>query len=50
MGFIYSQLLMHSAARGSSTGLEIVGHTKVKACKSILFTEGIPEVEIKNTC
>ena len=27
-----------------------VGPTKVKACKYVLFTEGIPEVEIKNTC
>ena len=27
-----------------------VGPAKVKACKSILFTEGIPEVAIKNTC
>ena len=27
-------------ARGSSTGLPIVGPTKVKACKSVLFTGG----------
>ena len=26
------------------------GPPKVKACKSILFTKGIPEVGIKNTC
>ena len=26
-----------------------VGPAKVKACKSILFTECIPEVEIENT-
>ena len=32
---------------GSSTGLSLVGHTKVKACKSFLFTEGSPEVENK---
>ena len=31
---------------GSSTGLVTVGPTKVKACKFIHFTEGIPEVEI----
>ena len=30
-----------------STGLVPVGPTKVKACKSFLFTEGTPEVEIK---
>ena len=34
----------------SSTGLVIVGPSKVKDCKSILFTEGIPEFKIKNTC
>ena len=33
-------------ARGSSTDLCWVGPTKVKASKSILFTEGSPEVEI----
>ena len=33
--------------RGSSTGLCWVGPAKVKASKSILFTEGSPEVEIK---
>ena len=26
-----------------------VGLAKVKACKSVLFTEGTPEVEIQNT-
>ena len=35
-----------STARGSSTGLVTVGLTNVKACKFVLFTEGIPEVEI----
>ena len=47
---MYSRLLRHSTARGSSTGLVPVGSTKVKACKSILLTEGTPKVEIKNTC
>ena len=47
---IYSWLSRHSTSRGSSTGLVPVGPTKVKAHKSILFTEGTPEVEIKNTC
>ena len=28
-------------------GLVPVGPTKVKACKSVLFTESTPEVEIK---
>ena len=37
-----------STARGSITELVPVGPTKVKACKSVLFTEGTPEVEIKN--
>ena len=45
----YFQLLRLSTARGSSTSLVSVGPAKVKACKSILFTEGIPEVKIKNT-
>ena len=31
---------------GLVPGLVPVGPTKVKVCKSILFTEGIPEVEI----
>ena len=38
-----------NTATGSSTVLVTVGPTKVKACKSILFTEVIPEVKIKNT-
>ena len=27
----------------------IAGQAKVKACKKVLFTEGIPDIEIKNT-
>ena len=30
-----------------STELSPVGPAKIKACKSILFTEGSPEVEIR---
>ena len=37
---IHSQLLRCNTARGSSTGLSLVGPTKVKAVKSFLFTEG----------
>ena len=33
---------------GSGTSLVIVGPAKVKSCNSILFTEGIHEVEIKS--
>ena len=44
---MYNGLLRRSTAKGFSTGLVPVGPTKVKACKSILFIEGIPEVEIK---
>ena len=41
------RVYMQSAtARGSGTSIVIVGPAKVKACKSDLFTEGIPEVEI----
>ena len=40
-----SWLLRCSTARGSSTGLFLVGPTKVNACKSFLFTEGSPEGE-----
>ena len=36
-----------STAKGSSTGLALVGPTKVKACKSFLFGYGSPEVENK---
>ena len=35
--FINIQLSWHSTGRGSSTGLVLVGPTKVKALKSILF-------------
>ena len=44
---IYSPLSRYSTSRGSSNGLVTVGPEKVKACRSILFTEGIPEVEIR---
>ena len=47
---IHSQLSRLSTAWGSSKSLVTVSPTKVKACKSILFTEDVPEVEIKNTC
>ena len=43
---LYSWLLRHSSARGSSIGLVPVDPAKVKACKFILFTEGTPEVKI----
>ena len=36
----------HSTARGSNTGLVPVGPAKVKTRKSVLFTEGTPEVKI----
>ena len=36
-----------SAARGSRTGFSLVGPTKVKACKSFLFTESSLKVENK---
>ena len=42
---INSQLLRCSTARGSNTRLFLVGLTKVKACKSFLFTEGSLKVE-----
>ena len=41
---MYSQLSRLSTARGSCTGLVTVGPAKVKVCKSVLFTEGTPEV------
>ena len=37
--FIYIWLLRHSTARGTSFNIVTVRPTKVKACKSILFTE-----------
>ena len=44
---LYSWLPRCSTARGSSTRLVTVGPTMVKACKSVLFTEGTPEVQVK---
>ena len=41
----YSRLSRCSTARGSNTGLSLVGPTKVKACKSFPFTEGYLKVE-----
>ena len=38
----YSRLLRLNTAKGSGTDLVTVGPDKVKACKSILFIEGIP--------
>ena len=38
---------MCSTARGSSTGLTLVGPTKIKAGKSFLFIEGFLKVENK---
>ena len=42
----YSWFSRYSTTRGSSTGLCRVGPAKVKASKSIIYTEGPPEVEI----
>ena len=47
---IYRRLSSCSTARGFSAYLVTVGPTKVKARKFVLFTEGTPEVKIKNTC
>ena len=44
---MYSQLSRCRTAGGSSTGLFCVGPTKVKACKSLLFTDGPLKVENK---
>ena len=44
---IHSQLLWCSTARGSNTGLFLVGLNKVKARKSFLFTEESIKVENK---
>ena len=44
--FIYSQLSRCSTARGSSTGLSLVGPTKVKVRKSFLLAE-VP-IKLKN--
>ena len=46
---VYSRLSRFNTARGSCTGLVTVGPAKVKNCKSVLFIEVTPEVEIKNT-
>ena len=46
----YSRFSRRCTARGSSTGLCCVGPAKVKASKSVLFTEGSPELKIKNVC
>ena len=43
--YIHSWLLRCSTTRGPSTGLSLVGPTKVKARKSFLFTEGLLKVE-----
>ena len=43
---MYSRFSRCRTARGSGTGLRLVGPAKVKASKSILFTEVSPEVEI----
>ena len=42
---MYSQLSRLNTARGSDTSFMTLGPAKFKACKSILFTEGIHEVE-----
>ena len=44
---IYSLLSRLSTARGSGTSLVTVSPAKVRACNTILFTEGIPEVKIR---
>ena len=43
----YSRLSRFNTARGSGTFLVRIGPAKVKACKSVLFTEGTPEVKNK---
>ena len=45
---IFSWFLRSCKAKGSGTSLSRRGPTKVMACKSILFTEGSPEVERKS--
>ena len=42
---MFSQLSRCSTAKGSKTGLSLVGPTKVKARKSFLFNEGFLKVE-----
>ena len=46
--FIFGQFLRSCTARGSDTGLCCRGPAKVRARKSILFTEGSPRVERKS--
>ena len=46
----HCRLLRCNTARGSSIRLFYTGLTKVKSCKSFLFTDGPFEVEKKNTC
>ena len=43
---IYCGLSRLSTARGSGTGLVTVGPAKVKACKSILITEGVYSLKV----
>ena len=40
---------MLNTARGSGTGLLTVGPTKVKACRSLLFTKDGSDIKIKKT-
>ena len=44
---MYSWLSRCSEARGSSTGLFLIGPTKVNTRKSFLFTKGFLKVENK---
>ena len=44
---IHSRLLRLNTARRSGTGLVTVGPAIVKACKSLLFTKEVSDVEIK---
>ena len=46
---MFSRLLRCSIARGSGSGLSLVGSTKVKACTPFLYESSL-KVEIKNTC
>ena len=43
-------VLEECKARGTVVCSRLEVPPGYKACKLILFTEGIPEVEIKNTC
>ena len=47
-GYKNSRLSRCSTAWGSSFGLSLGGPTKVKVCKSFLFTEGSLKVQNKN--